>query len=76
MARTGLDAQAPIGVTPSELGLLQTRLIVYNGAEARIPATLAALEKLLGRTAIRIDDPTIKVDAVVITGADLPSIGQ
>ncbi|MEY4045708.1 MAG: hypothetical protein RIR19_177 [Chloroflexota bacterium] len=76
IARTGLDAQAPSGVTPNELGLLQTRLIVYNGAEARIPATLAALEKLLGRTAIRIDDPTVTVDAVVITGADLPAIGQ
>lgn len=76
IARTGLDAQAPTGVTPSELGLLQTRLIVYNGAEARIPATLAALEKLLGRKAIRIDDPSATVDAMVITGADLPSIGQ
>ena len=76
IARTGLDAQAPNGVTPSELGLLQTRLIVYNGAEARIPATLAALEKLLGRPATRIDDATVTVDAVVITGADLPAIGQ
>ena len=76
IARTGLDAQAPSGVTPNELGLLQTRLIVYNGAEARIPATLAALEKLLDRSAIRIDDPTVTVDAVVITGADLPAIGQ
>ena len=74
IARVGLDAQAPSGVTPSELGLLQTRLIVYNGAESRIPATLAALEKLLGRKAIHIDDSNATVDAVIITGADLPSI--
>ena len=52
----------------------ESRFIVYNGAEARIPATLALLERLLGMEATRIDDPTVVVDVQIITGADLPTL--
>ena len=74
LSRAGLDASAPSAVTPGEIGLLKTRFIVYNGAEQRIPISLALLEKLLGLKAVLIDDPTVTVDVQIITGADVPTI--
>jgi len=75
LVSAGLEASAPLGVTPSEIGLLNTRLIVYNGAALRIPVTLALIERIMGIKAIEIDDPSVTVDVQVITGADLSSIG-
>jgi LCP family protein required for cell wall assembly len=75
LVRAGLEASAPLGVVPPEIGLLNTRLIVYNGAALRIPVTLALLEQVMHVKAIQIDDPSVTVDVQVITGADLPSIG-
>ena len=74
LARAGLDASAPTAITPSEIGLLKTRFIIYNGAEQRMPVSLALLERLLGIKATLIDDPTITVDVEIITGADVPTI--
>ena len=48
LSRAGLDASAPTAITPDEIGLLKTRFIVFNGAEQRMPITLALLERLLG----------------------------
>jgi hypothetical protein len=74
LTRAGLDASVPTGITPGEIGLLTTRFIVYNGAEQRMPVSLALLERLLGLTATRIDDPTVTVDVEIITGADVPTV--
>jgi LCP family protein required for cell wall assembly len=74
LSRAGLDASAPSAVTPSEIGLLKTRFVVYNGAEQRMPISLALLEKLLGIKATLIDDPNVTVDVEIITGADVPTI--
>ena len=74
LLRNGAPAIVPTGITSPEIGLLMTRFIVYNGAEVRIPATLALLERLLGMEATRIDDPTVVVDVQIITGADLPTL--
>ena len=74
LSRAGLDASAPTAVTPGEIGLLKTRFIVYNGAEQRMPVSLALLEQLLGMKATLIDDPTVTVDVEIITGADVPTI--
>lgn len=74
LSRAGLDASAPTAITPGEIGLLKTRFIVYNGAEQRMPVSLALLEKLLGLKATLIDDPTVSVDVEIITGADVPTI--
>jgi LCP family protein required for cell wall assembly len=74
LTRAGLDASVPTGITPGEIGLLKTRFIIYNGAEQRMPVSLALLERLLGLTATRIDDPTVTVDVEIITGADVPTI--
>lgn len=74
LSRAGLDATAPSTITPGEIGLLKTRFIVYNGAEQRMPVSLALLEKLLGLKATLIDDATVTVDVEIITGADVPTI--
>jgi LCP family protein required for cell wall assembly len=74
LARAGLDASAPTTITPAEIGLLKTRFIIFNGAEQRMPVSLALLERLLGIKATLIDDPTVTVDVEIITGADVPTI--
>ena len=74
LSRAGLDASAPTTITPDEIGLLKTRFVIFNGAEQRMPITLALLERLLGMKATLIDDPTVTVDVEIITGADVPTI--
>ena len=74
LSRAGLNASAPSAITPDEIGLLKTRFIVFNGAEQRMPVTLALLERLLGMKATLIDDATVTVDVEIITGADVPTI--
>ena len=76
LARVGLEASAPLGIVPEEIGLLATRLIVYNGAALRAPVTLDLIERTLGLKAIEVDDPNVTVDFEVITGADLTSLGE
>jgi len=44
-----------------------TRIVVYNGAEVRIPDTIAYLEELFGVTATTAADPDIRVDVVITT---------
>lgn len=74
LSRVGLDASAPTTITPGEIGLLKTRFIVFNGAEQRMPVSLALLERLLGMRATLIDDASVTVDVEIITGADVPTI--
>lgn len=76
LARSGLEATAPSGITPPEIGLLQTRLIAYNGAALRAPVTRALLERLMGISAVEIDDPSVSVDYQIITGADLATLTE
>jgi len=75
LTKAGAPAVVPAGVSSPDIGLLATRFVVYNGAEARIPATLALLEKLMGAKAIRVTDPGVNTDIEIVTGAALPSIG-
>jgi len=76
LIQAGLEATAPSGVTPPELGLLQTRLTVYNGAALRVPVTLALIERIMGISAVEIDDPSVTVDIQIITGADLSTLTE
>jgi polyisoprenyl-teichoic acid--peptidoglycan teichoic acid transferase len=46
-----------------------TRIVVYNGAETELPATVAFLEELFGATAVLDDDPAARVDIVITTAA-------
>jgi LCP family protein required for cell wall assembly len=76
LIQAGLEATAPSGITPPEIGLLQTRLTVYNGAAMRVPVTLALIERLMGIRAVEIDDPSVTVDIQIITGADLSTLNE
>ena len=76
LIQAGLEATAPSGITPPEIGLLQTRLTVYNGAALRVPVTLALIERLMGIRAVEIDDPSVTVDIQIITGADLGTLNE
>lgn len=76
LIQAGLEATAPSGITPPEIGLLQTRLVAYNGAALRAPVTLALIERLMGIEAVEIDDPTVTVDIQIVTGADLSTLTE
>jgi LCP family protein required for cell wall assembly len=52
----------------------KTRLVVYNGAEERIPATVAFLEKALKTTAVLRNDRAARVDVAVIVASDTPKL--
>lgn len=44
-----------------------TRIVVYNGAETRLPDTIAYLEALFGVTVTTAADPAVRVDIVITT---------
>ena len=48
--------------------------MVYNGAETRLPATIAYLEQLLGVTATYETDGAIRTEVVVTIGRDTPDL--
>jgi len=68
----GLDASAPprnVETRPAT-----TRIVVYNGAEADLPETIAYLEQLYDTTVTVATDPAIVTDIVVTLGADAPDL--
>jgi len=69
----GIDASAP-NQRPDTRGLTNTTIRAYNGAEASMPLTLAALQQLFGVTVEPVTDPSIRVDFVVITGLTTPQL--
>ncbi len=69
----GVNATAP-NQKPDTRGLTDTRIQVYNGAEARLPATIALLEAVFGVTAVPVVDPAARVDIVVTTSARTPDL--
>lgn len=69
----GMSASAP-GLKPDVSRLAVTTLRVYNGAETRLPLTVATLESLFGVTAEPVPDTTATADIVIITGTGTPSL--
>jgi hypothetical protein len=63
----GLTASAPNQKPDDVPG--STRVVVYNGAEAEMPATVAFLEELFGVTATTDTDPAARVDVVITTAS-------
>lgn len=63
----GLNASSPND--PVEQRPRATRIVVYNGAEARLPDTIAYLEELFGVTVTTAEDPAVRVDIVITTAA-------
>ena len=61
--------QTPTGPVPAD-----TRIVVYNGAEANLPQTIAYLEKTFGVTVTTKADPAIRTDIIVTVGKATPEL--
>ena len=55
---------------PDTSGLNQTTIRAYNGAETQFPLTVAALKLVFGVEVEPVTDPAVRVDFVIITGAN------
>lgn len=70
LAYNGLDASAPNKRISTQIAT--TEIAVYNGAGAKMPETVAFLEKVYGVTVVTVVDPTVTVDFIVTLGRDAP----
>jgi LCP family protein required for cell wall assembly len=61
--------QVPAGAIPANTGI-----VVYNGAEASLPNTIAYLEKVFGVKVTLKTDPAIKTDVIVTIGVATPQL--
>jgi LCP family protein required for cell wall assembly len=61
--------QKPAGAIPAK-----TKIVVYNGAEAEMPATIAFLEKTFKVKAETATDPAIRTDIVITIGRDTANL--
>ncbi len=61
--------QKPDGAIPPA-----TKIVVYNGAEARLDATIAFLEKTFKTKVELVTDPAIRTDVIVTIGGNTPSL--
>jgi LCP family protein required for cell wall assembly len=69
----GLAASAPRG-RPKGSVPANTVITVYNGAEEKLAATIAYLEKTFGVQVKTKADPTIPVDIVITVGRNTPKL--
>ena len=72
MEYRGLNASSPR--QRPDASPAKTRLVVYNGAEERLPSTVAFLEQALKTTALLRNDPAARVDIVVTVAPDTPRL--
>ncbi len=72
MEYRGLNASSPR--QRPDKSPAKTRLVVYNGAEERMPSTVAFLEKWLKTTAVLTADPGARVDIAVTVAPDTPRL--
>jgi polyisoprenyl-teichoic acid--peptidoglycan teichoic acid transferase len=61
--------QKPEGAVPAK-----TVITVYNGAETKLPETIAYLERLFKVTVKTASDPTVRTDVVIVIGRDTPDL--
>ena len=70
----GLQASAPRqrpeGNVPAD-----TEIVVYNGAETRLAATIAYLEERFKVKVTTATDPAIRADVVITVGRETPDLG-
>lgn len=69
----GITASAP-NQKPDLRGLTGTRIVVYNGAEARLPNTIKLLEQVFGVKTTIAADKTVRVDLIITTAATTPKL--
>jgi hypothetical protein len=72
LAFQGIDASAP-NQRP-EGTIATTRIVVYNGAEERIPDTIAYLEATFGVAVTLANDAGVTVDVIVTAGRSTPDL--
>lgn len=72
LAYQGIDASAP-NQRP-EGTIAATRIVVYNGAEERIPDTIAYLEATFGVAVTLAADAGVTVDVIVTAGRNTPDL--
>jgi len=68
----GLTASAPNQRPNSRPS--RTQILAYNGAETRFPATTAFLTEMLGVAVTPTQDPTARVDFLVVTATTTPNL--
>jgi len=68
----GFDVSAP-NQRPAQRANT-TQITVYNGAEERLPQTIAALEDIFGVKVRTATDPAVRVDIVVTVGRTTPDL--
>ncbi len=61
--------QKPAGGVPAA-----TTIVVYNGAEARLPNSIAYLESTFGVKVALVNDPTVHTDIIVTIGRSTPDL--
>ena len=71
LAYDGLDASAP-NQKAAQTG--STKIVVYNGAEAEMPETIAYLEDLFKTKVTTATDPKVTVDMIITLGRDAPNL--
>jgi len=69
----GLQASAPRS-QPAGPVPLATKIVVYNGAEVRLAATIAYLESRFAVKVTTTIDPAIRADVIVTIGRDTPDL--
>jgi LCP family protein required for cell wall assembly len=70
----GLAASAPNQRPPGSAVPADTIIRVYNGAETRLPLTVALLEDVFGVQALPVTDAAVRVDVIVTTGRKTPTL--
>jgi LCP family protein required for cell wall assembly len=69
----GLAASAPRQKPPGAVPA-NTTIVVYNGADAKLPDTIAYLEKTFGVKVTLKTDPAIRTDVVITIGKKTPNL--
>ena len=69
----GITASAP-NQAPDLRGLSGTRIVVYNGAEDRLPNTIKLLEQVFGVKSRTAADKTVRVDIIITTASRTPRL--
>ena len=69
----GIQASAPRS-QPTGPVPLATKIVVYNGAEVRLAATIAYLESRFAVKVTTTIDPAIRADVIVTIGRDTPDL--
>ncbi len=69
----GFAATAPTQAPPAPIGTVQ--IVVYNGAESRLPVSIARLEAIFGVTTVTTkNDPRVRVDIIITVGSSTPDL--